>query len=66
MSYDIAWNRRRLEWRKQPQDAPWLIEAILCERTLIEGKPALPRRRSPQTLKCGDNHSHRLLSASCP
>jgi hypothetical protein len=41
MSFDIAWNRKRLDWRRHPQAAPWLIEAILCERILIEGKPQM-------------------------
>jgi|SRR6516165_2402316 hypothetical protein len=39
-TYDIAWNRRKLEWRK-PQEAPWMVEAILLERTLIEGRPQM-------------------------
>ena len=41
MSFDVAWNRRRLEWRRHPQNSPWLIEAILLERTLIEGRPQM-------------------------
>jgi hypothetical protein len=40
-SFEIAWHRRRLEWRRQPENAPWLTEAILLGRTLIEGRPAL-------------------------
>ena len=38
---DIAWNRRRLEWNRRPDEARWLIEAILLERVLLEGKPQL-------------------------
>ena len=39
-TFDIAWNRRKLEWRK-PQEAPWMVEAILLERDLIEGRPQM-------------------------
>jgi hypothetical protein len=38
--YSIAWNRRRLAWYKNSERAPWQLEAILCERTSIEGRPA--------------------------
>jgi hypothetical protein len=40
-SYSIAWDRRYAECRRQPGRSPWLLEAILCVRTLIEGKPQL-------------------------
>ena len=42
MSYDVAWNRSWLVWSKRSERAaPWAVECILFERTLIEGKPAL-------------------------
>jgi hypothetical protein len=31
-SFDVCWNRRRMEWRRNPEDAPWLVEAIPLER----------------------------------
>jgi hypothetical protein len=40
-SFSVCWNRVRLEWRKRTGCAPWAQEAILCERVLLEGKPAL-------------------------
>jgi hypothetical protein len=40
-SFDIAWNRAWLTWYRRSESAPFRLEAILCERTLIEGKPAL-------------------------
>ena len=40
-SFDIAWNRAWLTWYRRSESAPFRWEAILCERTLIEGKPAL-------------------------
>ena len=42
MSYYVAWNRSWLVWSKRSErTAPWAVECILFERTLIEGKPAL-------------------------
>ena len=42
MSYYVAWNRLWLVWSKRSErTAPWAVECILFERTLIEGKPAL-------------------------
>ena len=39
-NFDICWNRRRfLEWRRDPENAPLLIEAILLERVLLDGRP---------------------------
>jgi hypothetical protein len=40
-SFEVAWNRRRLEWRRRPEDAPWLVEAVLLERVLLAGRPQL-------------------------
>ena len=40
-SFDIARNRRHLEWRRQLENAPWLIEAVLLERVLLGGGPQL-------------------------
>jgi hypothetical protein len=40
-SFELYWNRRQSEWRRRPQDAPWLLEAVLLQRTLIGGRPAL-------------------------
>ena len=40
-SFDIAWNRCHLEWRRQPENAPWLIEAVLLEGVLLCGRPQL-------------------------
>jgi hypothetical protein len=39
--FSIAWNRRRLSWYKRSESAPWMVEAVLCERALIEGRPAI-------------------------
>jgi len=42
MPFEICWNRRRfLEWRRDPENAPLLIEAILLERVLLDGRPQL-------------------------
>jgi hypothetical protein len=41
-NFEICWNRRRsLEWRRDPKNAPLLIEAILLERVLLDGGPQL-------------------------
>ena len=40
-SFSVCWNRVRLEWRNHTERAPWAQEAVLCERVLLEGKPAL-------------------------
>ena len=40
-SFDVCWNRTWLTWYRRSESAPLRLEAILCERTLIEGKPAL-------------------------
>jgi hypothetical protein len=41
-NFEICWNRRRfLEWRRDPENAPLLIEAILLERVLLDGRPQL-------------------------
>jgi hypothetical protein len=40
-SFSVCWNRRRLAWRRHSERAPWQLEAILCERALIGGRPAL-------------------------
>ena len=40
-SFSVCWNRRRLAWRRHSDRAPWQLEAILCERALIGGRPAL-------------------------
>jgi hypothetical protein len=39
--YSIAWNRQRLAWSKRSESAPWLVEAILMERVLLEGRPQM-------------------------
>jgi hypothetical protein len=40
--FEICWSRRRfLEWRRNPENAPLLIEAILLERVLLDGSPQL-------------------------
>jgi len=40
--FEICWTRRRfLEWRRDPENAPLLIEAILLERVLLDGWPQL-------------------------
>jgi hypothetical protein len=41
MSFDVCWNRTWLTWYRRSESVPFRLEAILCERTLIEGKPAL-------------------------
>jgi hypothetical protein len=40
-SFSVCWNRRRLAWRRHSERAPWQLEAILCERALIGGRPTL-------------------------
>jgi hypothetical protein len=40
-SFSVGWNRVRLEWRKHTDRVPWVQEAVLCERVLLEGKPTL-------------------------
>jgi hypothetical protein len=40
-SFSLCWNRRRLAWRRHSEHAPWQLEAILCERVLLEGRPQL-------------------------
>ena len=40
-SFSVYWNRRRLAWRRHSERAPWQLEAILCERVLLEGRPQL-------------------------
>jgi hypothetical protein len=41
-NFEICWNRRRfLEWRRDPENEPLLIEAILLERVLLDGRPQL-------------------------
>ena len=40
-SFSVCWNRRRLAWRRHSERAPWQLEAILCERMLLEGRPQL-------------------------
>jgi hypothetical protein len=41
-NFEICWNRRRfLEWRRDPENAPLLIEAILLECVLLDGWPQL-------------------------
>jgi hypothetical protein len=42
-SFEVAWNRRhRLEWRRNPESAPSMVEAILLfECALIEGRPQM-------------------------
>jgi hypothetical protein len=40
-TFDVIWNRTRLQWTKRAERAPWVVEAILLERTLLAGKPQL-------------------------
>jgi hypothetical protein len=40
-SFSVCWNRRRLAWCRHSERAPWQLEAILCERVLLEGRPQL-------------------------
>jgi hypothetical protein len=40
-SFSVCWNRRGLAWRRHSERAPWQLEAILCERVLLEGRPQL-------------------------
>jgi hypothetical protein len=40
-TFEIAWNRSRLQCAKRAERAPWVEEAILCERVLLAGKPQL-------------------------
>jgi hypothetical protein len=41
LGLSVCWNRRRLAWRRHSERAPWQLEAILCERVLLEGRPQL-------------------------
>jgi hypothetical protein len=36
-TFDIAWNRTRLTWSRRCES--WQLEAVLCERLLLEGRP---------------------------
>jgi len=36
-SFDVCWNRTWLTWYRRSESAPLRLEAILCERRLIEG-----------------------------
>jgi hypothetical protein len=44
MPFDVCWNRQRLEWRRNPEAAPWVIKAILLERILLDGQAAIEYR----------------------
>jgi hypothetical protein len=37
MTYSLAWNRRRLESRRDPENSVWKLECVLCERILLAG-----------------------------
>ncbi|MGV7219329.1 hypothetical protein [Bradyrhizobium sp. UFLA05-112] len=39
--FEIAWNRRRLGARHLKERAPWVQDAILLERVLVEGRQLL-------------------------
>jgi hypothetical protein len=39
--FSLAWNRRRLEWRRDRENSRWQLECVLCERMLLEGRPQL-------------------------
>ena len=41
MAFDIAWERTRLQWYRNSEHAPWQLSAVLLERILVAGKPAL-------------------------
>jgi hypothetical protein len=38
--FEIAWNRRRLAWQHRER-APWVQDAILLKRVLLEGRPQI-------------------------
>ena len=41
-TFGICWNRRRFRWRRRnPENAPLFIEAILLERVPLDGRPQL-------------------------
>lgn len=42
ITFDVVWNRCRLIWSRRSESAPWEVQAILLERTLIEGRPQMP------------------------
>jgi P27 family predicted phage terminase small subunit len=71
MTFDIAWNRRRQQWRRQ-QGAPWIVAAILTERVLARScgsSLALPAStRSASTMSASaifSGHRRARDSASC-
>ena len=39
--FDIAWPRKHLEWRRHSQAEVWLLEVVLLERRLLNGKPQM-------------------------
>jgi hypothetical protein len=41
MTYSLAWNRRRLESRRDPENSTWKLECVLCERIILEGRPTI-------------------------
>jgi hypothetical protein len=38
-SFDVCWNRRRLQWRHHSERAPFIAECVLMERVLLAGQP---------------------------
>ena len=41
MSFDVCWNRTRVEWRNHPERAPWCVEAVLTEKVFLGGQPQM-------------------------
>jgi hypothetical protein len=37
--FSLAWNRKRLTWSKRTEREHWLLECVLLERCMLEGRP---------------------------
>jgi hypothetical protein len=40
VTFEIAWPRKHVEWRGRPREN-WLVEAVLLERRLFNGRPQM-------------------------
>jgi len=39
--FDIAWERQRLQWYRNSEQAPWQLSPVLLEGDLVGGRPVL-------------------------
>ena len=38
-AFDVIWTKRKLQWSKRSETAPWTVDCHLLERKLIGGQP---------------------------